>query len=98
MTEQKTAQAARRGQVVAEGARRGTTPNRTHDAADVERRTALKRFFRLASAEGLDTNDAQRMREALAYQLGRPVYSRRELSAGQWAECEAALWVGHLAW
>jgi hypothetical protein len=88
----------KRGQVIPEGATRRPMVSRTVDARDAERRTALKRFFRLAAQEGLDTSDAHRMRQALGFFLGRPVYSRRELSAGQWSECEAALWCGLLAW
>lgn len=88
----------RRGQVIAEAGRRSAMVSRIHDAADVERKSALKRFFRLASAEGLDTADAHRMRQALGYFLGRCVYSRADLSAGELAECEAGLWVGLLAW
>ncbi len=63
-----------------------------------ERKGAMRRFFALAQAEGLDCKDSERMREALGFYLHCPVYSRADLSSGQWAECEAALWVGLLAW
>ncbi len=63
-----------------------------------ERKGAMRRFFALAQSEGLDCKDSERMREALGFYLHRPVYSRADLSSGQWAECEAALWVGLLAW
>jgi len=88
----------KRGQVIAEGATRKPMVSKIHDAADVERRTALKRFFREANAEGLDTSDARRMREALSVFLGRWVESRRQLSAGEWSEASAALFCGQLAW
>ena len=55
---------------------------------------AMRAFFKLAKESGLDVEDAHRMRQALAYFLGQPVYSRRDLSAGQWREAEAGLWVG----
>ncbi len=89
---------AKRGQVVNEGATRRPMVSKCIDPADAERKTALKRFFRLASAEGLDTADAHRMRQALGYFLGRCVYSRAHLSSGEWSECEAGLWCGLLAW
>ncbi len=67
-------------------------------AADVARKYAMRRFFALAQAEGLDCKDSERMREALGFYLGHCVYSRAGLSSGQWSELEAALWVGLLAW
>ncbi len=66
--------------------------------ANEERKGAMRRFFALAQAEGLDCKDSERMREALGFYLHCPVYSRADLSSGQWSELEAALWVGLLAW
>jgi hypothetical protein len=100
MTETKT---AKRGQVIPEGSARssvncGKTPNRTHDAADEERKSAMRGFFRMACAEGLDCKDAERMRREISHFLGRWVESRRDVRTGEWLELQTAAWCGLLAW
>jgi hypothetical protein len=70
----------------------------TSKPADIARKAAMRRFFGLAQAEGLDCKDGERMREALGFYLHCPVYSRADLSSGQWEELSIGLWVGHLAW
>jgi len=89
----------RRGQVIPEGKSRGETKSRTHDAADEERKSAMRAFFRTAGAEGLDTSpcSAERMRREIAIWLGRPLASRRDVATGEWIELQTALLVS-LAW
>jgi len=75
---------ARHGQVIPEGSgNRGELKSRTHDAADEERKSAMRAFFRTACAEGLDCKAAERM--------------RREIATGEWIELQTALLVS-LAW
>jgi hypothetical protein len=96
MTAQKT---ARRGQVIPEGSGNcGTMVNRTHDAADEERKSAMRAFFRTACGEGLDCKAAERMRREISYFLGRWVESRRNVTAAEWWELQTAVWCGLLAW
>jgi hypothetical protein len=59
---------------------------------------ALKAFFKTAKAAGLDTNNAEAMKQALAKYLGCVVSSRRDLSAGQWREAIAGLEFGLVSW
>jgi hypothetical protein len=90
---------AKRGQVINEGASRRPLVGRTHDAADEERKSAMRAFFRTAQAESLDTSpcSAERMRRELSIFLGRWIESRRQISAGEWYEAQTALMV-NLAW
>ncbi len=84
--------------VVGEGiARNGGSNRRIHDAADEERKSAMRAFFKTACAEGLDCKAADRMRREISYWLGRPIYSRRDVRAGEWIELQTALLVS-LAW
>ena len=62
------------------------------------RKDGMKRFFAAARREGLDMANAEGMRYALAEFLGVPVWSRKALSGGQWAECLAGLSLGLIAW
>lgn len=59
---------------------------------------AMRAAFKAAQAAGLNTDDACAMRGAIARYLGRVVSSRRDLSAGQWAEVTAGLELGLIAW
>ncbi len=68
------------------------------DALNVCRVRAMKAFFKAAQADGMDTKAADGMRAALAGYLGRMVNSRRDLSAGEWAEATCGLEMGLLGW
>lgn len=68
------------------------------DAADECRVRAMRAFYAAAKRDGLDVNDAQRMKVALSQYLGCPVPSRRDLSAGQWREAAAGIEFCLLAW
>lgn len=63
---------------------------------------AMRRFYAVAKADGLsvssDEQNEQRIRFALAVFLGRPVASRRDLSAGEWWEAAAGVECCILAW
>ncbi len=55
-----------RSQVIAEDSGRGgAVKGRIHDAADEERKSAMRAFFRTACAEGLDCKAAERMRREI---------------------------------
>ena len=68
------------------------------EATDPCRVKAMRRFYAVAKAAGLDLKEVQKMKAALSKYLGRPVPSRRDLSAGQWAEVSAAIELELLAW
>jgi hypothetical protein len=59
---------------------------------------AMREFFRAAKKDGLNTEDADGMRAALADYLGRMVNSRRDLSAGEWCEATEGINCLLLAW
>jgi hypothetical protein len=89
---------AKRGQVIPEGATRRPMSSKCIDAADAERKSAMRAFFRTCCAEGLDCKAAERMRREISYALGRPCYSRRDVATGEWIELQTMVWLGRLAW
>jgi hypothetical protein len=89
---------AKRGQVIPEGSERRPLVGKIHDAADEERKSAMRSFFRTACAEGLDCKAADRMRREISHFLGRWVESRRDIATGEWLELQTAAWCGLLAW
>lgn len=68
------------------------------DASHVCRVRAMRLAFKTAQAMGLDCGESWKMRGAIAKYLGRVVSSRRDLSAGQWAEVTAGIELGLIAW
>jgi len=65
------------------------------------RKAAMRAFFAVARECGLDVcskESRHRMRAAISEWLGRWVYSRRELSGGEWCEVRAAVELGLIAW
>jgi hypothetical protein len=89
---------SKRGQVIPEGSTPKPMASKIHDAADEERKSAMRAFFRTACAEGLDCKASERMRREISYWLKRPVYSRRDVATGEWLELQTAVWCGLVAW
>ena len=73
-------------------------PARTEE--DACRVRVMRRFFAVAKAAGLSLKfgDCDAMKLALGKYLGCRVISRRDLSAGHWAEAAAAVELGILFW
>ena len=74
--------------------------SRIHDAADEERKSAMRGFYFQAAKAGLDctARAAERMRREMSYALKRPIYSRREVSTGEFLNLQAMVEIGRLAW
>ncbi len=87
-----------RGQVIPEGSTQQPMVSKIHDAADEERKAAMRAFFRSACAEGLDCKASERMRREISHFLGRWIYSRKQVATGEWIELQTAAWCGRLAW
>lgn len=68
------------------------------DALNECRVKAMRAFYRVAKADGLDTANVEGMKAAFAQYLGRCIPSRRTMSAGEWRECAAGIEVCLLAW
>lgn len=59
---------------------------------------AMRRFFAVCKASGLNVKDAEAMTAALAKYLCCIIPSRARLSSGQWSEATAAVELGVLFW
>lgn len=59
---------------------------------------AIRRFFGLAAALGLDTTAHNPMRNALSDFVGRPLSSRKQLTTLEWMVCGNAVQSGVLFW
>jgi len=95
-----TATQSKRGQVVDEGSECRPLVSRIHDAADEERKSAMRGFYFQAAKAGLDctARASERMRRELSYALGRWIYSRAEVSTGEFLNLQALVEIGRLAW
>lgn len=59
---------------------------------------AMRRFMAVSREAGLNLKEVEAMKAALSKYLGRPVPSRRDLSAGQWCELTEGVTFGLVAW
>ncbi len=59
---------------------------------------AMRRFWAICKAQGLDARNAEAMTVALSKYLGCIIPSRSQLSSGQWCEAAEAVELGVLAW